>query len=116
MGGSAALVSLSLYGAFVTRCRQATQNKLGAVEVLDGWVFGSMFIGSMLPYWFSALTMKAVGKAASEMVQEVKRQLKEIDEDTETDPEKKKQPDSNLCIEISTKASLKKMIAPGLLV
>lgn len=102
--GSAALVSLSLYGAFVTRCRQASSNRLGSVEVLDGWVFGSMFIGSMLPYWFSALTMKAVGKAAGEMVEEVRRQLAED------------QIDHKSCIKISTEASLKKMIAPGLLV
>ena len=102
--GSAALVSLSLYGAFVTRARQATHNKLGAVEVLDGWVFGSMLIGAMLPYWFSALTMKSVGEAAAEMVKEVIRQLDANEFD------------SNKCIKISTKASLHKMIAPGLLV
>jgi len=107
--GSAALVSLALYGAFVTRCRQSHSNPLGHVEVLDGWVFGSMFIGSMLPYWFSALTMKAVGQAAGEMVQEVKKQLNEF--------KTNKTPiDSNKCVVISTKASLKKMIAPGLLV
>merc|ERR1711957_37158 len=107
--GSAALVSLALYGAFVTRCRQSHSNPLGHVEVLDGWVFGSMFIGSMLPYWFSALTMKAVGQAAGEMVQEVKKQLNEFEANgTKINSDK--------CIVISTKASLKKMIAPGLLV
>merc|ERR1712176_1597689 len=63
-----------------------------------------MFIGSMLPYWFSALTMKAVGKAAAEMVQEVVEQLAA------------NKIDSDRCINISTNASLKKMIAPGLLV
>jgi len=68
-----------------------------------------MFIGSMLPYWFSALTMKAVGQAASEMVQEVKKQLAEFEANgTKINSDK--------CIVISTKASLKKMIAPGLLV
>merc|ERR1712151_96411 len=102
--GSAALVSLSLYGAFVTRSKQAKKNPLGQVEVIDGWVFGSMFFGAMLPYWFSAMTMKSVGKAASDMVEEVKRQLA-----AET-------LDSDLCIKISTNASLKEMIAPGLLV
>merc|ERR1712087_355740 len=69
-----------------------------------GWVFGSMFFGAMLPYWFSALTMKSVGKAASDMVEEIKRQLREDDFD------------SDKCIAISTQASLKEMIAPGLLV
>ena len=48
--GSAALVSLALYGAFITRAKNATYNKLVNVEVIDGWVFGSMFIGAMLPY------------------------------------------------------------------
>ena len=75
--GSAALVSLSLYGAFITRAKQAKTNRLGTVEVIDGWIFGSMFVGAMLPYWFSALTMKSVGKAADEMVQEVRRQFKD---------------------------------------
>ena len=74
--GSAALVSLSLYGAFITRAKAAPQNTLGNVEVIDGWVFGSMFFGAMLPYWFSAMTMKSVGKAASDMVIEVDRQIK----------------------------------------
>merc|ERR1712087_801558 len=69
-----------------------------------GWVFGSMFFGAMLSYWFSAMTMKSVGKAASDMVEEVKRQLAN------------EEVDSNKCIAISTNASLKEMIAPGLLV
>jgi inorganic pyrophosphatase len=102
--GSAALVSLSLYGAFVTRAKAASTNPLGSVEVTDGWVFGSMFIGAMLPYWFSAMTMKSVGKAAHDMVLEVTRQISE------------NQIDSDRCILISTNASLKEMIAPGLLV
>jgi len=102
--GSAALVSLSLYGAFVTRAENTSNNRLGRVEVVDGWVFGSMFIGAMLPYWFSAMTMKSVGKAADQMVKEVCRQIKN------------NEIDSDKCIAISTQASLKEMIAPGLLV
>ena len=74
------------------------------MEIVDGWIFGSMFIGAMLPYWFSALTMKSVGKAADEMVQEVKAQLE------------RGEVDSDKCIRISTVSSLKEMIAPGLLV
>merc|ERR1712183_400109 len=97
-------VSLNLYGAFITRAKAATENRLGNVEVIDGWVFGSMFFGAMLPYWFSALTMKSVGKAASDMVEEIKTQIAN------------KQVDSDKCIQISTNASLKEMIAPGLLV
>jgi len=109
--GSAALVSLSLYGAFVTRAEQTHQHPLRSVEVIDGWVFGSMFIGAMLPYWFSALTMKSVGKAANEMVQEVTRQIKNNAIDPVNNPI-----DSDKCIAISTKSSLREMIAPGLLV
>ena len=109
--GSAALVSLALYGAFITRAQASKNNTLSDVKVNDGWVFGSMFIGAMLPYWFSALTMKSVGKAADEMVQEVRRQFK--------DPRVKNgeiEPDHQACIIVSTNASLKEMIAPGLLV
>jgi Na+/H+-translocating membrane pyrophosphatase len=73
--GSAALVSLSLYGAFVTRARKAavSDHVLGSIEVLDPLVFTFLLIGAMLPYWFSALTMKSVGKAVLEMVKEVRR-------------------------------------------
>jgi inorganic pyrophosphatase len=73
--GSAALVSLSLYGAFVTRAKKAdvTDHVLGPIEVLDAMVFAFLLIGAMLPYWFSAMTMKSVGKAALEMVKEVRR-------------------------------------------
>jgi len=95
---------LSLYGAFITRAKAATENRLGNVEIIDGWVFGSMFFGAMLPYWFSAMTMKSVGKAASLMVDEIDKQLKA----DQCDPDK--------CIKISTDASLMEMIAPGLLV
>lgn len=65
----------------------------------------------MLPYAFSALTMAAVGEAASEMIQEIKRQF--MREDIKNG---KGEPDYDSCIAISTNASLKKMIAPGLLV
>ena len=76
--GSAALVSLALYGAFLTRCENSkTKNAFKTVEVSDGWIFGSMFIGAMLPYFFSALTMKSVGRAANMMVKEVRRQFQD---------------------------------------
>lgn len=75
--GSAALVSLALYGAFLTRCAITGKNSFKQVLVNDGWIFGSMFIGAMLPYFFSALTMKSVGKAANEMVEEVRRQFQD---------------------------------------
>ena len=62
--GSAALVSLALYGAFLTRCENLTHNKIGQVMIKNPWVMGMLFIGAMLPFAFSALTMKSVGIAA----------------------------------------------------
>ena len=63
----------------------------------------------MLPYWFSAMTMKAVGDAAQDMLREIRRQFKHMEETGES-------ADHERCIAISTNASLKKMIAPGILV
>lgn len=65
--GSAALVSLALFGAFITRCRMDQVNILAPLE------FSGLLIGAMLPYAFSALTMRSVGDAANEMVEEVRR-------------------------------------------
>lgn len=78
--GSAALVALALYGAFLSRCQVKSAGSdifVNTVAVNDGWIFGSMFIGAMLPYFFSALTMKSVGFAANQMVEEVRRQFKD---------------------------------------
>ena len=109
--GSAALVSLALYGAFVTRAKENPKNKVDSVEVTDAYIFGSLLIGAMLPYAFSAMTMKSVGSAAREMVNEVRRQFRNPQiRDGTIDP------DYESCIKVSTKASLREMIAPGLLV
>ena len=67
--GSAGLVSLALFGAFVTRCG------IDTVDILKPITFSGLLVGAMLPYAFSALTMKSVGKAAYEMVEEVRRQF-----------------------------------------
>jgi H+-translocating diphosphatase len=104
--GSAALVSLSLYGAFCTRAANVQK-----IEILDSMVMASLLIGAMLPYWFSAMTMQSVGTAAMDMVQEVRRQLRDEDIRNEI-----KDPDYKACIRISTTASLREMIGPGLLV
>ena len=64
----------------------------------------------MLPYWFSAMTMKAVGDAAQDMLKEIRRQFAAMDADPTLEPDHEK------CIAISTNASLKKMILPGILV
>ena len=103
--GSACLVSLALFGAFVTRTKTNTVNILQPLE------FSGLLVGAMLPYAFSALTMKAVGLAANEMIAEIKRQLS-----NEAIRNKEIEPDYNKCIAISTNASIKKMIAPGILV
>ena len=103
--GSACLVALALFGAFVTRTEIYTVNILAPLE------FSGLLVGAMIPYAFSALTMAAVGQAANEMIAEISRQFQDG-----LILQKKKKPDYQACIEISTNASLKKMIAPGLLV
>ena len=107
--GSAALVSLALYGAFVIRL-----GVTDGVNVLSPLTFAFLLIGSMLPYWFSAMTMKSVGFAAAEMVAEVERQFTQ-NPDLLTGANGAK-PDYEACITISTEASLREMIAPSALV
>ena len=109
--GSAALVSLALTAAFVTRTG-ALEN---GVNLLNPSVFAFLLIGSMLPYWFSAMTMKSVGVAAMEMVKEVKRQFDTIPGLLEGTPGHAP-PDHARCIKISTDASLREMVPPATLV
>merc|ERR1719197_996925 len=112
--GSAALVSLALYGAFVIRL-----NVKKGVNVLEPVTFAALLVGAMIPYWFAALTMKSVGKAADMMVQEVARQFTEIKDSAGRkilDDDSQAKPDYDRCIAIATNASLSEMIAPGALV
>jgi len=104
--GSAALVSLALFGGFVTL------GELQTVDLLQPITFAGLIVGAMLPYWFSAMTMKSVGIAALAMVKEVRRQFAEIPGIMEgtTPPEYEK------CVKISTDASLREMLPPGALV
>ncbi|KAF2318121.1 hypothetical protein GH714_041472 [Hevea brasiliensis] len=104
--GSAALVSLSLFGAFVSRA------SISKVDVLTPKVFIGLIVGAMLPYWFSAMTMKSVGSAALKMVEEVRRQFNTIPGLIEGTAK----PDYATCVKISTDASIKEMIPPGALV
>ncbi|KAI5406876.1 Pyrophosphate-energized vacuolar membrane proton pump 1, variant 2 [Lathyrus oleraceus] len=104
--GSAALVSLALFGAFVSRAGVTT------VDVLTPKVFIGLIVGAMLPYWFSAMTMKSVGSAALKMVEEVRRQFNTIPGLMEGTAK----PDYATCVIISTDASIKEMIPPGALV
>lgn len=108
--GSAALVSLALFGGFITICREA--GELHQVDILEPFQFVGLLLGAMLPYWFSAMTMKSVGFAAYEMVKEVRRQFRDNPGILAgTDP-----PDYKQCVKISTEASLREMLPPGALV
>lgn len=108
--GSACLVGLALFGAFVKRSGLVT----GDVSLLTPLVFAFLLIGAMIPYWFTAMTLRSVGEAANEMVKEVKRQFDTIPGLLEQRPGAI--PDHARCIDISTKASLREMILPGVLI
>ena len=108
--GSAALTALSLFASYREAVNNLTPEEL-QIEVTNPDVIVGLFIGGMLTFLFSALTMTAVGKAAMEMVEEVRRQFREIPGIME----KKAKPDYRRCVEISTHSSLKEMIVPGVL-
>ena len=102
---SAALTALALFAAYVTF------TGIDGINIFKADVLAMLFIGAMIPVVFSALAMQSVGKAAMEMVQEVRRQFREIKgimEGTGT-------PDYAKCVAISTKAALKEMLLPGLI-
>jgi len=107
--GSAALVSLALFGGFVTILNS---KGLTEVNILKPFEFSGLLVGAMLPYWFSAMTMKSVGKAALAMVEEVRRQFREHPGILDGSEE----PNYEECVGISTEASLREMIPPGALV
>ena len=102
---SAALTALALFAAYVTF------TGIDGINIFKADVLSMLFIGAMIPVVFSALAMESVGKAAMEMVEEVRRQFREIPgimEGTGT-------PEYAKCVDISTKAALKEMILPGLI-
>lgn len=104
--GSAALTAVALFSAYVANVPGLTASQL---SITQAPVIIGLFIGGLLTFLFSALTMSAVGKGASSMVKEVRRQFSEmpgiLKGETEPDPQR--------CVEISTKAGLKNMILPG---
>ena len=102
---SAALTSLALFAAYVTF------TGIDGINIFKAPVLAMLFVGGMIPVVFSALAMNAVGKAAMEMVYEVRRQFKEIAGIMEGTGK----PEYDKCVAISTQASLKEMILPGLL-
>ncbi len=117
--GAAILTSLALFAAFLTRAdlllkeqRGPEYDLLGSINLLDPLVFTGLFIGAMLPSYFSAMTMKSVGTAAYKMIEEVRRQFRTIPGLMEG----KAEADSDRCVAISTQAALKEMIPPGILI
>ena len=103
--GSAALTALALFVSF------AEVAQITVMDLLNPIVIIGLFIGAMLPFLFSAMTMNSVGRAANQMIEEVRRQFREdkgIMEGTS-------KPDYANCVDISTKAALKEMIVPGLM-
>jgi inorganic pyrophosphatase len=87
-----------------------------SVNILEPILISSLIIGAMMPYAFSALTMKSVGEAAEAMCVSIKKQVEDLKEKNRKNPSVKAELDYNECIAISTDASLKEMIIPGIMV
>ena len=118
--GSAALTALALFSTFRATADAAIAEAGGAAAfeprllslALDNPnVLLGMLLGGMLPFLFSALTMNAVGRSANDMIEEVRRQFREITGLLEGEAE----PDSARCVEISTRSAIREMVAPGLI-
>src|SRR6056297_1746606 len=103
--GSAALTALALFASY------ATVAEVTEISILDPRVVVGLFVGGMLPFLFSAMTMESVGKAAFEMIEEVRRQFKEIPGIMEGTAK----PEYAKCVDISTAAALKEMLVPGIM-
>lgn len=100
---SAALTALALFAAFVGIAG------IDSIDVFKAPVLAALFVGAMIPFIFSSLAIAAVGRAAMDMVQEVRRQFREIPGIMEY----KAKPEYEKCVEISTKASIREMVLPG---
>jgi K(+)-stimulated pyrophosphate-energized sodium pump len=103
--GSAALTALALFSAYQTTVG------ITSIDIINPKVMAGLLIGGILPFLFSSFAMKAVGEAAFEMIEEVRRQFREI----EGLLDGKARPDYARCVDISTSAAIKRMVAPGLL-
>ena len=119
--GAAILTSLALFSAFITSSQNLMQalpeygpdyNLINTITLLDPMVYTSLFLGAVLPFLFSAMTMQSVGAAAFDMIEEVRRQFREIPGIMEGTG----RPEYGQCVAISTKAALRQMIAPGVLI
>ncbi|MCG8372388.1 MAG: sodium/proton-translocating pyrophosphatase, partial [Balneolales bacterium] len=135
--GSAALTALALFAAFITAYNATHEVPLTGIDITKPTVMASLFVGAMLPFLFSALSMQAVGRAAMSMIEEVRRQFrdipelraaldvmnknegKEMDEWSKEDRATFEAADGKAeyekCVEISTTASIREMVLPGLL-
>jgi K(+)-stimulated pyrophosphate-energized sodium pump len=136
--GSAALTALALFAAFVTAYNFShPEARLDGIDVTNPYVTAALFVGGMLPFLFSSLSMGAVGRAAMDMIQEVRRQFKDIPElkaalnamkmnegkdrkdwskaDQESFESAHGKAEYSKCVEISTNASIREMVRPGLL-
>jgi K(+)-stimulated pyrophosphate-energized sodium pump len=102
---SAALTALALFAAYVGLAG------IDGIDIYKADVLAMLFVGAMIPFFFSSLAISAVGKAAMEMVREVRRQFREIPGIMEGTGK----PEYEKCVEISTKASIREMVAPGAL-
>lgn len=102
---SAALTALALFAAYVTF------TGINGINIFDAKVLAALFIGGMIPVVFSAMAMNSVGKAAMDMVNEVRRQFREIPGILEGTAK----PEYGKCVEISTKAALREMLMPGVI-
>jgi len=107
--GAAGLAALAIIAAFIETV--SANNADFALNISDPLVLCGMFLGAIFPFFVSALTMRAVGDAAFDMIKEIRRQFKEIPGLLEG----KAKPDTDRCVEIATTAALKRMISPGVL-
>ena len=135
--GSAALTALALFAAFITSYEAVNPGTEVLISVTNPYVMAALFVGAMLPFLFSALSMKAVGRAAMSMIEEVRRQFRDIpelkagldamnrnegtklekwsEEDQQTFETALGKAEYEKCVAISTNASIREMVAPGLL-
>ncbi|MEO1021372.1 MAG: sodium-translocating pyrophosphatase [Bacteroidota bacterium] len=135
--GSAALTALALFAAFITSYNATHDIPLSGIDVTKPTVMASLFVGAMLPFLFSALSMQAVGRAAMSMIEEVRRQFRDIPElraaldvmnandgkefedwskeDQATFEAADGKAEYDKCVAISTAASIREMVLPGLL-
>ncbi|BED91622.1 MAG: sodium-translocating pyrophosphatase [Candidatus Improbicoccus pseudotrichonymphae] len=109
--GSAGLTSLALVAAYINQAKMINPSQIFDLSIINPCVLIGLFVGASLPFLFSAFTMSSVGKAAMDVVCEVRRQFKEI----KGLMEGKADPDYQSCVDICTKASVRQMLVPALI-